>query len=236
MQLTDYLESTYLKTSNEACLSESENLEFIQKTIQDAIKYKFKLVMLRLSHLSLANKLIKNSKSSLLLGTVIDFPLGDNSTEYKITEAEEAINIGVDELDFVCDYNAFKRGAYDKFDNDIILCTKLVLSHNKTIKWIIETGALSKKEIRSVSIRIDKIATNNFSNSYSKIFIKTSTGYYTGAGATIKDVKIIKSAAAKLQCKASGGISNLEQCLQMINAGANRIGTSKAKEIYNEKE
>ena len=234
MQLQDYLESTYLKTSKEACLTESQNLEAVQNLIQEAIKYKFKLAMVRVDYLSLANELIAREKSNLLLGTVVDFPLGDCSAQIKIQEAKKAIEIGVDELDFVCDYNAFKRGLYEKFDNDILLCTKLVLSHNKVIKWIIETGALSKKEIRGISSRINQIVGDYFSDNYSKIFIKTSTGYYGGYGANIKDIQLIKSVAEKLQCKASGGISTLEQCHQMINAGANRIGTSKAKEIYDE--
>jgi len=66
------------------------------------------------------------------------------------------------------------------------------------------------------------------------VFIKTSTGYYGGYGATVKDVKSIKSVAGNLQIKASGGMSKLKDCLEMINAGATRIGTSKALFIYKE--
>ena len=75
---------------------------------------------------------------------------------------------------------------------------------------------------------------SNFPQNTNKVFIKTSTGYYGGYGATVKDVKNIKSVAGNLQIKASGGILNLKDCLEMIKAGATRIGTSKAVLIYNE--
>ena len=66
------------------------------------------------------------------------------------------------------------------------------------------------------------------------MFVKTSTGYYGGFGATIKDVKSIKSVISDMPVKASGGLSDLASCLNMIEAGADRIGTSKALIIYNE--
>jgi deoxyribose-phosphate aldolase len=135
----------------------------------------------------------------------------------------------------VCDYNAFKRGSFEKFDNDIVEGTKLALDHKKIVKWIIETGALSRDEIRDISMRIAKLVQANFSQNAKKVFIKTSTGYYGGYGATVKDLKTIKSVAGNLKIKASGGVSNRKDCLEMIKAGASRIGTSKAQIIYNEK-
>ena len=77
---------------------------------------------------------------------------------------------------------------------------------------------------------------SNFPENAGKVFIKTSTGYYGGYGATVKDIKAIKSVSGNLKIKASGGVSSLKDCLEMINAGANRIGTSKAQIIYNEYE
>ncbi len=75
---------------------------------------------------------------------------------------------------------------------------------------------------------------SNFPENVNKIFIKTSTGYYGGYGATIKDVKLIKSVAGNLKIKASGGILNYKDCMEMIKAGATRIGTSRALFIHKE--
>ena len=76
---------------------------------------------------------------------------------------------------------------------------------------------------------------SNFPTFVKNVYIKTSTGYYGGYGATLKDVKVIKSVSGNLKIKASGGISNLKDALAMLEAGADRIGTSKAVDIFNEK-
>ena len=149
--------------------------------------------------------------------------------------AVNAIKNGAYDIDYVCDYNAFKRGGFEKFDHDILEGSKIALQNKRIVKWIIETGALSRDEIREIARRISEIIQVNFPQNSSKVFIKTSTGYYGGYGATAKDIKTIKSVAGNLQIKASGGVSNLKDSLRMIKAGATRIGTSKALFIYNEK-
>ena len=191
--------------------------------------------MIRPEFVAIAKELIEANKSKLKVGTVVDFPFGSSSTEQKIIESKSAIENGAYDIDYVCDYNAFKRGSFKKFDNDILEGTKLGVENKKIVKWIIETGALSRDEIREISRRISKIVQVNFPHHTSKIFIKTSTGYYGGYGATVKDVKTIKSVAGNLKIKASGGVSSLKDCLEMIEVGASRIGTSKAQIIYNEK-
>jgi deoxyribose-phosphate aldolase len=202
----------------------------------EAIDANFACIMIRSEFITLAKELIEISKSKLKVGTVVDFPFGTSSTKQKISEGKLAIERGVYDIDYVCDYNAFKRGSFEKFDNDIIEVTKFVLGHKKIIKWIIETGALSKDEIRSISKRISRLVHSNFPQNTNKVFIKTSTGYYGSYGATVEDVKIIKYVAGNLQIKASGGISSLKDCMSMIKAGATRIGTSKAVLINKEKQ
>ena len=230
IKVREYLESTYLKTDSESGLSKSENRKAVEDIINEAIKYRFVLVMLRSEHISLAKRLIEAHNSKTLIGTVIDFPLGDSSTNQKLQEAQESIYFGADDLDFVADYNAFKAELFDKFDNDIIQGTELALNNNKNVKWIIETGALSKMEIRKISVRINNLVDTEFKGNTKNIYIKTSTGYYGGFGATIEDIKTIKS-SVNLKIKASGGVSTLSQVYKMINAGASRIGTSKALSI-----
>lgn len=234
VNIAGYLDSTYLKTSAEAGVSEIETKEIVINAIKEAIDAKFACIMIRSEFIAIAKELIEKSKSKLKIGTVVDFPFGNSTTEQKIIEAKSAIESGAYDIDYVCDYNAFKRGAFAKFDSDILEGTKIVLGNKKIVKWIIETGALSADEIRNIAKRISTLVQSNFPKNANKVFIKTSTGYYGGYGATVKDVKIIKLVAGNLQLKASGGISNLKDCLEMIKAGATRVGTSNAVSIYNQ--
>ena len=232
MKIEDYLDSTYLKTAEQALISEDQNKMIVENLVNEAIKHNFKLVMIRSMYISLANELIKKSKSNVLVGTVIDFPFGDSSTEEKITQAIEVIELGVDDIDYVSDYNIYKQKRFDKFDKDILEGTRIGYENKKTVKWIIETGALSKEEINGITKRISKIVSENFPDFCESVFVKTSTGYYGGFGATIKDVKLMNSVSGKLPIKASGGVSNFSEFIQMIEAGATRVGTSNALKIF----
>ena len=235
VNIADYLDSTYLKTADEAGISEQETKEIVLNSIQEAIQSKFACIMIRPEFVAMAKEMIESNKSKLKVGTVIDFPFGNNSTETKVEEAKSAIKNGAYDIDYVCDYNAFKRGDFEKFNHDIVEGSKIALQSKRIVKWIIETGALSTDEIREIARQISEIIQVNFPQNSSKVFIKTSTGYYGGYGATAKDIKTIKSVSGNLQIKASGGVSSLKDCLHMIKAGATRIGTSKALFIYNEK-
>ena len=234
VNIASYLDSTYLKTAAEARISQIETKEIVVNSINEAIDANFACIMIRSEFIAIAKELIEKSKSKLKVGTVIDFPFGGSTTEQKIIEAKFAIESGAYDIDYVCDYNAFKRGAFGKFDSDILQGTRLVLGNKKIVKWIIETGALSSDEIKNIAKRISKLVQSNFPQNANKVFIKTSTGYYGGYGATVRDVKAIKSVAGNLPIKASGGMSTLTDCLEMLKAGATRIGTSKAVFIYNQ--
>ena len=157
--------------------------------------------------------------------------IGNSKIENKLEEAKLALLNGANELDFVCDYNLFKMGEYDiraflylinqnlYISNKIFLeCTQITLKNNAIVKWIIETGALSNNEIKLIAKRIFDIVNRNFPNKISRVFVKTSTGYYGGFGATIKDVKSIRSVISDMPVKASGGVSDLTSCLSMIEA------------------
>ena len=235
MNIENYLESTYLKTSEESNLSNIQIESIIRSLVHEAVDNNFKLIMIRENHLNFVESLLRKMKSNLLIGTVVDFPLGDKSTYDKIKELNSILNYSVSDIDFVCDYNAFKRKDFKKFDSDIIELSYLCVKKNKTIKWIIETGALSKKEIFDISERISEIINKYFPENSDDFFIKTSTGYYAGYGANITDIKIIKRAAKNINIKASGGIKSFSDAISMIELGVNRIGTSSALHIYNKK-
>lgn len=233
VNIAQYLDSTYLKTAKEVGLSELETKEIVVKLIHEAIQLKFACIMIRPEFVAMAKKMTMDSE--VLVGTVIDFPMGDGTTEEKLKQAKEVIDLDADELDYVCDYNFFKQKRFEKFDVDIIEGTKLAVNYNKTVKWIIETGALSKVEIRSITERISNIVSKNFPDFSERVFIKTSTGYYGGFGATVKDVKMMKAVSGNLPIKASGGVSNFSDFEKIVEAGAVRVGTSKALQIYLQK-
>jgi len=235
MDIANYLESTYLKTTEESNLSNNQIKSIIKSLVNEAVANNFKLIMVRENYLSYVESLLMNIKSNLLIGTVVDFPLGDKSTVDKIKELNSVLNYTVSDIDFVCDYNAFKRKDFEKFDTDVIELSSLCVKKNKTVKWIIETGALSKKEIFDISERISEIINKNFSENIDNFFIKTSTGYYSGYGANFNDIKIIKRAAKNISIKASGGIKSFKDAINMIELGVDRIGTSSALDIYNKK-
>jgi len=235
LNINEYLDSTFLKTPLECKMKDLEYISKVESVIQEAIDYNFKLVMLRLQYIPLAIKLINDQKSKLLTGTVIDFPFGNSNTVKKIELAQEALNYNVDDVDCVVDYKCFQKGDNDclkKFQDDIYYVSDLVLKQNKTIKWIIETGALEFKEINKMVVIIrDVFKARLHKYNILNFFIKTSTGYYRGTGAKIEDVKHIFSISEGIPIKASGGIYNTKNALEMINNGASRIGTSKALDI-----
>lgn len=237
MNVKQYLDSTYLKTADQAGLSEQENNEIVKASIQEAIDHNFKLIMIRPEQVRVAREMISQAKSKVTIGTVIDFPKGQNSLEYKLKEAQQAITDGADDLDFVVDYEAFKRGEISEVKHQVLECTKLGLQHHKIVKWIIEIAALNNDEIMQLSALIKNVVVANFKeNEYPNVFVKSSTGFYKTEGgkpngATVEGIKIMLENSCPLPVKAAGGVRNYAEAVEMINLGVKRIGTSAAKAI-----
>ncbi|CAM3492491.1 Deoxyribose-phosphate aldolase [Flavobacterium longum] len=236
MEIRQYLDSTYLKTAQQAGLSESANTEVVTQCVAEAIAEGFKLAMIRPEHVAMARKMVDAAKSSVLVGTVIDFPKGQSSIQDKLSEAARAIADGADELDFVCNYNAFKDGDTDLLKEEIFACTKFGLDHMKTVKWIIEVAALNDMEIARISALIKAVVVTHFEGHYNQVFVKSSTGFYATEagkpnGATIPSVTIMLENAAPLPVKAAGGVRTFDEAVEMVNLGVTRIGTSAAKTI-----
>ena len=239
MNIKQYLDSTYLKTAAQANISEQENTEIVKNCIQEAIDNNFKLIMIRPDKVTLAKKMIDEAHSKVTIGTVIDFPLGNGTLEEKLAEAKEAIANGVDDLDFVVDYEAFKRGEIEVIKEQVLEGTKLGLSHHKIVKWIIEVAALDNHQIVQLSALIKNVVIANFDeNDYEKVFVKSSTGFYKTPegvpnGATVPTIKLMLENSCPLPVKAAGGVRTYEEAVEMIQLGVKRIGTSAAKAIAN---
>jgi len=239
MNIKQYLDSTYLKTASQAGLTENENTIIAKEFIQEAIDENFKLIMIRPDMVSLANKMISESNSPVQIGTVIDFPEGKAGLEAKLAEATQAIQDGADDLDFVCNYEAFKAGNVDLVKEEILKCTQLGLAHNKVVKWIIEVAALTDKQIMQLSALIKNLVITHFKEeNYPSVFVKSSTGFYKTEnnlpnGATVPSIIIMLENANPLPVKAAGGVRTYVEAVEMIRLGVKRIGTSGAKAIAN---
>jgi len=162
-------------------------------------------------------------KDKIILVTVAGFPLGYNMTETKLDEIKRAIDNGADEIDVVLNVSSFKTGIpWTKIE--IAKCSKLTHDHQKLLKVIIETAYLSDQEIADAS----KLCSDAGAD-----FVKTSTGF-APSGAKPEHIKIMKQHVPDhVGIKASGGIKTLEQAMQMIEAGADRLGTSSGISIVN---
>lgn len=239
MNIKQYLDSTYLKTAVQAGLTKKENDIIVQGFVQEAIAEIFKLIMIRPDKVKMAREMITKAKSKLLIGTVISFPEGTNSLEEKLAEAQKAINDGVDELDYVCNYEAFKKGDIDLVKNEVLSGTKLAFENHKVAKWIIEVAALTDAQIIQLSALIKNVVMVNFKEDcYPNVFVKSSTGFYKTEnnapnGATLPTIIMMLENASPLPVKAAGGVRTYEEAEQMIRLGVKRIGTSAAKTIAN---
>ena len=235
--LGKYMDSTYLKTPEQAGIGKEETNIVIHKTVSDAIENNFKLVMIRPEYVKTAREFIDNQGANVLVGTVIGFPNGDTGQGAKMDEALQAIKDGVDELDFVVDYKAFKNGDLDTIRYEVSEGTVIGIKSGKSVKWIIESAALTSEQIAELTRLISEIVIDSVGEEKARnVFVKTSTGFFTPedgspGGATIDAVSIMSQNAGPLKVKASGGIYSKDDVLAMVNAGASRIGTSTAKEI-----
>ncbi len=193
----------------------------IEKLCKEAIQYGFKCVVVNPIYVKLAAKLLKDTEVKVC--STVGFPLGVSLTEIKALEAVKAVEDGAEELDMVINPNAMKNGDYDYVKSDIaaVVETKQ-LSNDIIIKVIIETAYLTKDEIITACKLVKEAGAD---------FVKTSTGLF-GKGATVEDVKLMRQTVGQqMGVKAAGGIRTYADALAMIEAGANRIGTSTAKAI-----
>jgi deoxyribose-phosphate aldolase len=159
--------------------------------------------------------------SGIQLVTVIGFPLGYQMSQTKEAEAQQAIKDGADELDMVLNISAVKSEMmWPKIE--VAKMGKLAHENGKILKVIIETALLTENEIKDAC----KICADAGAD-----FVKTSTGF-ASKGATVEDVKLMRSVLPEhVGIKASGGIKTYEQALALIEAGAERIGTSSGPDI-----
>ncbi|MGB2697660.1 MAG: deoxyribose-phosphate aldolase, partial [Candidatus Zixiibacteriota bacterium] len=203
-------------------LKPEASLDQIEKLCNEGKKYGFCSICVNPVWVSYCVKTLK--ESGIRVCSVSGFPLGANKKETKIKEAEMACQEGADEVDMVMNIGALKSGDLGSVEEEIKGVRK-ALGGERVLKVIIETCVLTDEEkIRAAKIVMDCGAD----------FVKTSTGF-NRSGATYQDVKLLKEVVKdKIKVKASGGIRDYPTALKMIQAGADRIGTSSGVKIIEE--
>lgn len=205
MKVNKLIDHTLLK----AFATEAE----INKLCQEAIENDFMSVCVNPVNVAYAHSLLKGS--NVLVCTVIGFPLGATTKEVKTLETMDAINNGADEIDMVINVGKAKEHDYAYIEEEIKYV--VAASAGKTTKVIIETCYLSDEE---------KVGCCLAAKNAGATFVKTSTGFGTG-GATVADIKLMRETVGlEMGVKASGGVKTYADVVQMVNAGATRIGAS----------
>jgi len=204
---------SYIEHTN---LSPTLNIRDIDVLVEDAKKYNFLGVCVPPFWVKRAKREIGNAAVKLV--TVAGFPLGYNMTETKLDEIKRGIDNGADEVDVVWNITSFKTGIpWTKIE--IAKCSKLTHDHQKLLKVIIETAYLNDDEIKAACKLCADAGVD---------FVKTSTGF-APSGAKAECIRLMRaSLPSHVGIKASGGIKTYEQIVEMISAGADRIGTSSA--------
>lgn len=190
----------------------------LDRLCDEALEYGFASVAINPIWTSYCAKRLAGSK--VRVDPAIGFPLGANTSMIKIEEAREAVKNGADEVDVVVNIGALKSGYLDYVERELTDLVNAVA--NTPVKVIIETGYLSTDE---------KVTACEICMRAGAAFVKTSTGFGP-SGATVEDVALMRRVAGSaMGVKAAGGIRTYEQVLALVDAGANRIGTSSSVEI-----
>lgn len=203
----------YNKLIDHTLLKADAREEEIVKLCKEAKEYDFMSVCVNPCFLEVVKRELKGSDVKACV--VVGFPLGAMRKEAKAFEAKNAVENGADEVDVVINIGALKDKKYDYVLDELKEVRKAI--PNNTLKVIIETCLLTKEEIVEASKLVKESGAD---------FVKTSTGFSTG-GAKKEDVALMRQTVGKeMGVKASGGVKTHQDLLDMVEAGATRIGTS----------
>ena len=202
-------------------LKPDAGLSQIHKLCAEAITYGFHAICVNPCLVKEATNYLINS--SVQICSVVGFPLGTNTSTIKLREIDTCLNDGANEIDMVMNIGHFKDKKLKEIAEEFKEAKKITT--DTILKIIIETSLLTKGEIITASKVVEASGAD---------FVKTSTGFI-GSGATVENVLLIKnSVGPRTLIKASGGIKSLKEVQNMLDAGANRIGTSSGIIIMEE--
>ena len=197
--------------------------EDFQRLCEDSKKYGFKMVAVNSAPVALCKEYLKGS--GVHVGAAVSFPLGQTTIECKVFETKDAIANGADEIDYVINVAELKNKNYKYIKEEMERIVSVCREAGVISKVIFENCHLTKEEIQKAAQIAKEVKPD---------FIKTSTEFGTG-GAAVEDVKLMKAVVGgAVKVKAAGGIRDWKTCKAMIEAGAERIGTSSSLKILEE--
>jgi deoxyribose-phosphate aldolase len=210
------------KMIDHSLLNPSVTEDDVKEACHEALQYGFAAVVVNPSHIPIVARELKSSPVKVC--SVVSFPFGLSTTAAKIHEARSALEEGAEEIDMVMNFSALKSGYSEFVLNDIkMVVQEARRTYGKVIvKVILENCYLTENEKRQACQLTVRAGAD---------YVKTSTGFGK-SGATIEDVRLMRQVVGpKFGVKAAGGIRTVEQALQMIEAGASRIGASASVSI-----
>lgn len=206
------------------CVRIDATVEDIKKTCEEASKYGFHSVCVTPTRVSDARNFLGKENKNTALIAVIGFPFGFTTSKTKATEAKEAVENGATEIDMVININAVKDKNWKLVEEDIKTVVDSVPEVD--VKVIMETGLLTENELFKSCQVSEKAGAK---------FVKTATGFGP-RGAELHDMAVMQDAIGdRLKIKASGGVHDYETAIAMIEAGADRIGSSSGLDIIGAK-
>jgi len=212
--------ASYLDFANHHQEATPEDIKILCQKVR---QYGFHSAFVNPCYVALAKDLLSEG----IVGTVISFPLGQDTRDIKILAAINAVRIGADELDVMMNVGLFKAGRHAEVLEEMKAIVEAVKNIKKSavVKFIIETGLLNNEEIKKAAKLIFKSGAD---------FVKVCSGWGP-RGASLKDVKLVKSVVkGKIKIKVAGGVDTYKEAIDFIKAGVDQIGTSHAVEIINE--
>ncbi|NEQ45893.1 MAG: deoxyribose-phosphate aldolase [Leptolyngbya sp. SIOISBB] len=195
--------------------------EQVRQWCSECDRYQFAAICIAPTHVALAREQLQNK--AIAICTVIGFPTGATTSGCKLYEAQEAVENGATELDVVINLGWLKSGQHDLLHREI---AEICETTNTPVKTILETSLLTPAELSTAAdLCMDAGAS----------FLKTSTGWQ--GGATIEVIsQLHERSRGRVGIKASGGIRTAEQALQLVQAGATRLGTSRGPDLIQQQE
>ena len=218
---TDYPEIDIARLIDHALLDPAATPEQVEKWCQQADRFHFAAVCVYPVYVKLAAELLNGRAPKVC--TVIGFPTGATTPLTKLYEAQEAVENGATELDVVIHVGGVKAGKTDEIYHEV---AQICEETGQTVKVILETALLTDAEKRlAAEICMDAGVQ----------FLKTSTGWH--GGATVADVRFLKEVTqGQIGIKASGGIRTIEQAMDLVLAGATRLGTSRGPDLLRQRD
>lgn len=214
-ELAKYFDHTFLK----AYATEDD----LRKLCKEAKEIGSAMVAINTEWTSFCKEELKGT--GIHVGAAISFPLGQTGLKSKLDECQNAIDAGADEIDYVINVGRAKMHDWNFIQNEMEQMVEVCRKGNVLIKVIFENCYLEKEEIKKLAEIAKEVKPD---------YIKTSTGFGTG-GATLEDVKLmVETVKGQVKVKAAGGIRDWSTCKAMIEAGAQRIGTSSSLKILEE--